>query len=86
MAANLTYTFKRRCSGGGHFAVDVAFNGTLLGEYVYTTDEVRSALSALTREEREAAALIILKLRLQGLTRNQIVTLFGSPVTVTIQP
>jgi hypothetical protein len=86
MAASLTYTFKRRCAGGGHFAVDVAFNGTLLGEYVYSTDEARAALSELTQNEREAAALLILKLRLQGLTRNQIVTLFNNPVTVSIQP
>jgi hypothetical protein len=86
MAASLTYTFRRRCSGGGHFVLGVEFNGVGLGDYVYTTDEVRAPLANLTQEEREAAALAILKLRLQGLTRNQIVTLFGSPVTVTVQP
>jgi hypothetical protein len=86
MATSFTYTFRRRCEGGGHVVLGVSFNGTDLGDYVYTTDEVRSPLSALSQEDREELALGVLKLRLQGMTRAQIVTLFGSPVTVTVQP
>jgi hypothetical protein len=86
MAASLTYTFRSRCAGGGHVMLGVSFNGVELGDYTYPTDEVRAALSEISRDERERAALLILKLRLQGLNRNQIVTLFNNPVTVTIQP
>ncbi len=82
--ATVTYTFVSRCAGGGHTTLGVNFNGTNLGNFVYTTDEVRASLASMPQEDREKAALAILKIRLQGLTRAQIVTLFGSPVTVTI--
>jgi hypothetical protein len=83
--ATLTYTFVSRCQGGGHTALDVTLNGGAAQRSVYTTDEIRAALSALTQEEREQAALLILKLHMAGKTRQQIVTEFnGGPVTVTI--
>lgn len=80
----LDYTFVDRCSGGGHVRLDVSFNGGAAQRLVYTTDEVRAPLSALTQDERETLALLILKVHMAGKTRAQIVTEFGSPVTVTI--
>jgi hypothetical protein len=86
MAASIVYTFRARCGGGGHTILGVSFNGVALGDFAYTTDELLRPIAQLTQEERQAAALLILKLRCQGLNRSQAVTLFGSPVTVTIQP
>ena len=83
--ATLSYTFVSRCAGGGHFAVDVSLNGGASRRVVYTTDEVRAALSELTDDERERAALLIIKLHMAGKTRQQIVTEFNQgPITVTI--
>ena len=85
MAASVGYTFRRRCDGGGHFVLGVSFNGVALGDYVYTTDEVRAPLSELTQEERELVARVILRLRLQGMTRAEINTLFqAGPVVIQI--
>lgn len=82
--ATVTYTFVDRCAGGGHTRIDVSFNGGAAQRIVYTTDEIRDALSNLTQDQREAALLLILKIHMAGKTRAQIVTEFGSPVTVTI--
>lgn len=82
--ATISYTFVDRCSGGGHVRLDVSFNGGAAQRIVYTTDEIRSSLASLTQDEREALALLILKVHMAGKTRAQIVTEFGSPVTVTI--
>ncbi len=51
---------------------------------VYTTDEIREPLGNLTADQKETLALLILKAHMAGKTRAQIVTEFGSPVTVTI--
>lgn len=82
--ATLTYTFVDRCAGGGHTRLDVSFNGGAAQRIVYTTDETRASLASLTQDEREALALLVLKVHMAGKTRAQIVTEFGSPVTVTI--
>jgi len=83
--ATITYTFVDRCSGGGHFRCDVSVNANPLGRFVYTTDEVREPLANVPQDVREAAALIIMKLHMQGKTRAQMVTeLTAGPVTVTI--
>lgn len=83
--ATITYTFVDRCAGGGHYRCDVSVNGNSLGRFVYTTDEVRAPLSDIPQDVREAAALIVMKLHMQGKTRAQMVTEFQSgPVTVTI--
>ena len=82
--ATLTYTFVDRCEGGGHTRLDVSVNGGAARRLVYTTDEIRAPLSELTNEERETLALLILKVHMAGKTRNQIVTEFQNPVTVTI--
>lgn len=82
--ADITYTLVSRCAGGGHTTLDISLNGGAANRVVYTTDEVRAPLSALTADERERLALLILKVHMAGKTRAQIVTEFGSPVTVTI--
>jgi hypothetical protein len=83
--ATVAYTFVDRCAGGGHTRFDVSVNGGAAQRTVYTTDEIRAALSELTADERERAALLILKLHFAGRTRQQIVTeLNQGPVTVTI--
>ena len=83
--ATVTYTFVSRCEGGGHFAIDLSLNSGASRRVVYTTDEVRAPLSEMTQDEREAAALLILKLHLAGKNRQQIVTEFNQgPITVTI--
>lgn len=64
--------------------LDISVNGGAANRVVYTTDEIRASLASLTTEEREQLALLILKVHMAGKTRAQIVTEFGSPVTVTI--
>lgn len=82
--ATVTYTFVSRCPGGGHTTINVNFNGINLGDFVYNTDELRAPLAQMPQEIRELTALNVLKIHLQGLTRPQVVTEFGSPVVVTI--
>lgn len=82
--ATVTYTFVSRCAGGGHTVLDVSFNGGAANRVVYTTDEIDQPLSALTQDQRETLALLILKVHMAGKTRAQMVTEFQSPVTVTI--
>jgi hypothetical protein len=80
----VTYSNPVRCQGGGHVAVDVVVNGWSK-RIVYTTDEIRAPLSEMPLEDREAAALAIIKLHFSGKTRAQMVTEFNAgPVTVTI--
>lgn len=82
--ATVTYTFVSRCAGGGHTQLDVSFNGGANQRVSYETDDLRAPLSNLTQDEREQLSLLVLKVHLAGKTRAQIVTEFGSPVTVTI--
>jgi hypothetical protein len=82
--ATISYTFVDRCAGGGHTRLDVSFNGGAAQRLVYATDDIRQPLSALTQDEREQLALLILKVHMAGKTRTQIVSEFSSPVTVTI--
>lgn len=83
--ATISYTFVDRCAGGGHTRLDISVNGGAANRVVYTTDEIRAALSTLTADEREQFALLILKVHMAGKTRAQIVTEFqAGPVTVTI--
>jgi len=82
--ATISYTFVSRCAGGGHTKLDVSFNGGAAQSVVYTTDEISLPLSSLTQEQRETLVLLILKVHMAGKTRSQMVTEFGSPVTVTI--
>lgn len=83
--ATITYTFVDRCAGGGHTRLDVSVNGANTRRVVYDTDQVRAPLSELTNEEREALALLILKVHMAGKNRQQIVTEFNQgPVTVTV--
>ncbi len=83
--ATVAYTFVSRCAGGGHTTLAVSFNGGAAQNVVYTTDEIALPLSALTQDEREKLALLILKVHMAGKTRAQMVTEFqAGPVTVTI--
>lgn len=82
--ATVTYTFVTRCTGGGHTQLDVSFNGAAANRVTYETDDLRAPLSDLTAEDRAKLSLAILKIHMAGKTRAQIVTEFGSPVTVTI--
>lgn len=72
------------CAGGGHIHLDVSFNGGAAKRMFFTVDELRSPLSALTVEEREAVALLILKLHFNGMTRVQMRNELQAGVTVTI--
>lgn len=83
--ATVTYTFVDRCAGGGHTRIDVSVNAGAAKRVVYTTDEIRAPLGDMTTDEREAAALLILKLHMAGKTRQNIIDEFqAGPVTVTI--
>jgi len=85
--ATISYTFVDRCAGGGHTRLDVAVNSGVARRVVYTTDEIRSPLSELSENDREALALLILKVHFAGRTRAQMVSEFqagGGTVTVTI--
>ena len=83
---DITYTFVERCLGGGHTVLNVAIGGQSR-DVVYTTDELRQSLGSLTLEEKEALALLILKVHFAGKTRAEMVTEFqsgGGIVTVTV--
>lgn len=83
--ATVAYSFVSRCAGGGHTVLDVSYNGGAAKRVVYTTDEISQPLSALTQDERETLALLILKVHMAGKTRAQMVAEFqAGPVTVTV--
>lgn len=82
--ASISYTFSHACAGGGHVELDISLNGGAARHVVYTIDDIRTPLSALTVEERENLALLILKVRLAGLTRAQARAVVEAGVTVTI--
>lgn len=82
--AALGYQFVENCAGGGHTTIAVSFNGGAAKNVVYTTDELRQPLSALTTDERETLALLVLKLHFAGKTRAQAKTELQSGVTVTL--
>ena len=83
--ATVTYTFVQRCNGGGHTNFNISYNGGAAQSIWYQTDDLRAPLSALTQDEREQLAMLVLKVHFAGRTRAQIVTeLQAGPVTVTI--
>jgi ABC-type transporter Mla maintaining outer membrane lipid asymmetry ATPase subunit MlaF len=82
--ATLGYQFVSNCAGGGHTTIAVSFNGGASQNIVYSTENVRAPLSELTQEEREAAALVILKLHCAGMTRAQMKAALQAGVTVTL--
>jgi hypothetical protein len=83
--ATVAYTFVSVCDGGGHTTLGVSLNGAAAQNVVYVTDDVRAPLSALTQDEREKLALLVLKVHCAGKTRAQISSEFqAGPVTVTI--
>lgn len=83
--ATVSYTFVRRCEGGGHTVLDVSVNGNPAERIVYDTDDLRRPLSDLSQERQDTLKLLILNAHLTGKTRAQIVTEFNAgPVTVTI--
>lgn len=82
--ATITYTAVSRCGSGGHTVLDIAYNAAAPQRVTYATDEILKPLSALTQDERETLALLILKVHMAGRTRAQIVAEFANPVVVTI--
>ena len=82
--ATLAYSLDQVCAGGGHAHVDVSLNGNATQHFVYTVDDLRAPLSALTQDEREFAALVIAKLHLAGMTRVQARNALNAGFTVTI--
>jgi len=82
--ATVTYTFVRRCAGGGHTVFDISVNGNPAQQIVYDTDDIRRPLSELSQEHQDILKLLILKVHMAGKTRAQIVTELANPVTVTI--
>lgn len=83
--ATLAFTFISVCAGGGHVTIDASYNAGAAKRLVYTTDDIRVPLSALTDDEKAQFALIALKIHFAGKTRAQIQTEFqAGPVTVTI--
>ena len=82
--ATLGYQFVANCAGGGHTTIAVSLNGGAAKNVVYTTDELLAPLNTLTADEREMAALVILKLHFAGKTRAQAKTELQSGVTVTL--
>lgn len=82
--ATLGYQFVENCAGGGHTTIAVSFNGGAARNVVYSTDELRQPLSALTQDERETLALLVLKLHFTGMTRAQMKTALQAGVTVTL--
>ncbi len=82
--ATISYTFVDRCAGGGHTRLDVSVNGGAAQRIVYATDDIREPLSNLSQDHQDLLKLLILKVHMAGKTRAQIITEFGSPVTVTI--
>lgn len=63
------FAFDGVCSGGDHVTLDISFNGGQPRSVVYTVDQIREPLSALSDDEKEAIALVLLKLHFAGKTR-----------------
>lgn len=83
--ATVTYTNVSLCAGGGHRTLDVSINGGAAQRIVYDTDDIRLPLSSLSAEQQDTLKLYLLKVHMNGKTRQQIVTEFNSgAVTVTI--
>lgn len=82
--ATISYALDRVCAGGGHAHVSVSLNGGLSQHFAYTMDELRAPLSALTQDERELAALVIAKLHLAGMSKQQARNAIQAGFTVTI--
>lgn len=83
--ATITYTFVRRCEGGGHTVLGISVNAGQAEEIVYDTDDIRRPLSELTDDQRDLLKLLILKVHMAGKNRQQIINEFqAGPVTVTI--
>jgi hypothetical protein len=82
--ATVAYSWGGVCAGGGHVTLNVSLNGGQARQVVYTTDDVRAPLGALTQEERETLALLILKLHFAGMTRAAMRAELEAGVTVTV--
>lgn len=80
----IAYSFGGVCAGGGHVTINVSVNGGEAKPFVYTTDELREPLNALSGEDRERLALLILKVHFAGMTRAQMRSEIQAGVTVTI--
>lgn len=80
------FAFDHVCDGGGHVELDISFNGSAPHSVVYAVDEIREPLSSLTEEQREQAALLILKLRSAGKSRAQVQAELTAPggIVVTV--
>jgi hypothetical protein len=84
--ATVNFALHSGCAGGGHITLNVSLNGGAAKQLHYTTDALREPLSALTDEERELAAMVILKLHFAGQSRQTMRDQLTAPggVTVTI--
>lgn len=82
--ATITYTFVSRCAGGDHVTFDVAVNGGPTQRITYDIDDLRKPLSEIPDEIVDVLKQLVLRVHVAGKTRAQLVTEFGSPVTVTI--
>lgn len=81
----VTYEYRGRCEGGGHFLVDVSLEAGPKHRAVYTTDEVRAPLSEILGEEWERFALALMRIHMSGKTRQQMLAEFqAGPVVVVV--
>lgn len=81
----ITYDYQGVCAGGGHVTFDITLNGQGTRRVPFTVDELRQPLSALSRDEQDALALMILRLHFAGVTRAAMKAEgLAGPITVTI--
>jgi hypothetical protein len=82
--ATLGFQYVSNCAGGGHVEIDGSFNAGPPKRFVYTTDELRQPLNALTPDEMAQFSLTLLKIHFAGRTRAEMKTELQAGVTVTV--
>lgn len=69
------------CAGGEHVAITVQKDGGAIRTFLYTATDL---LDQLTDEQLETAALVVLRMHCQGMTRLQARNELQAGFTVTI--
>lgn len=82
---SVTYQFVDRCQGGGHMRFDITVNNGITRRMVFTTDEIRTALTTMTEDERTHFLAVLMRIHMADKTRAEIdAELASGPFMVTI--
>lgn len=79
--ATVQVSLNQICAGGGHVHFNFAVNGGSPRSLILDTDDI---LAPIAEDDIKSAALVILKLRMRGKTRQQARSDLEAGFTVTI--